>query len=200
MHLTPQRCESYCKRRSFRRYIMRTISPCFYILRLSLAILWSSANADALLGRYPAGTVRPLSRGRRPRRTPASARPQFRIALLQRLMSVDRSSRTHGPARGRSRVCLVEVQTVGWGVRYGVPAHAEQAARDCISGTASARSSGERAGRGACHSPSDTLGALVSRSTVARQSESDSRAGNGGARLCMRDRPCTESPLPPAAR
>ena len=43
------------------------------------------------------------SRGRRPRRTPASARPQFRIGLLQRLMSVDRSSRTHGPTPARGR-------------------------------------------------------------------------------------------------
>ena len=38
-------------------------------------------------------------RGRRPRRTPASAQPQFRIGHLQRLMSVHRSSRTHGPQR-----------------------------------------------------------------------------------------------------
>ena len=37
------------------------------------------------------------SRGRRPRRTPAPARPQFRIGLSQHLVSVDRSSRTHGP-------------------------------------------------------------------------------------------------------
>ena len=90
---------------------MRTISPCFYILRFPLAILWSSANADALLGRRrPAGTVRPLSRGCRGRRTSACARPQFRIGLLQRLMSVDRSSRTHGPCPlRRLRSCFADL-------------------------------------------------------------------------------------------
>ena len=37
------------------------------------------------------------------RRTPVSARPQFRIGLLQRLMSVGRSSRTHGPVYAERR-------------------------------------------------------------------------------------------------
>ena len=53
---------------------------------------WGDDAQRARYGRFPEA----VARGE----TPASARPQFRIGLLPRLMSVDRSSRTHGPTIG----------------------------------------------------------------------------------------------------
>ena len=49
---------------------MRTISPCFHILRFPFAILWRYANADSLLGRHPASTVRTDTSSRFPRLSP----------------------------------------------------------------------------------------------------------------------------------
>ena len=68
------------------------IAHCFHLDERDQAIITELRGAHNRLG-FP----RPS-----PRRTPASARPQFRIGLLQRLMSVDRSSRTHGPTSYRT--------------------------------------------------------------------------------------------------
>ena len=106
---------------------MRTISPCFHILQFFFAILWSSANADALLGRRPAGTVRPLPRNCRARTTPPSARPGFRIGLSRSLMSVDRSSRTHGPARAPPRSAVPGAAGKPWARSDPCEAGARQA-------------------------------------------------------------------------
>ena len=69
------------------------IARCFHLDERDQAIITELRGAHNRLG-FP----RPS-----PRRTPTSARPQFRIGLLQRLMSVDRSSRTHGPRSGGRR-------------------------------------------------------------------------------------------------
>ena len=49
---------------------MRTLSPCFHILRFSFAILWRYANADPLLARRTASTVRTDTPSRFPRLSP----------------------------------------------------------------------------------------------------------------------------------
>ena len=98
----PRRCKSYCKRRTFRRYIMRTISPCFHILRFPFAILWRYANAAAFLGRRPAGPVRPLSRCSRRRRYRLllPSRPRPRLASCSSTYQLPRPIRLHASRGG----------------------------------------------------------------------------------------------------